>query len=92
MITGFPDLLFIDLYRYYMFMCTYALHTVFLCMFFDSDLFIHMYLLDFGFTVVPLIFFILLVIACTCMLEPHHLIMYTCDCVSMPTGFIICIR
>jgi len=32
----------------------------------------------------------LLVIACTCMPEPHHLIMYTCDCLSTPTGFTIC--
>jgi len=33
--------------------------------------------------------FMLLVIACTCMPEPHHLIMYTCDCWSTPTGFIL---
>ena len=50
----------------------------FLCMFSDSDLSIYMYLLDFGFTVVPLISLMLLVIAYTCMPEPHHLIMYTC--------------
>ena len=36
-----------------------------------------MYLLDLRFTV---IFLILLVISCTCMPEPHHLIMYTCAC------------
>ena len=47
----------------------------FSCMFSDSDLLIYMYLLDLGFTV---IFFILLVIFCTCMPGPHHLIMYTC--------------
>ena len=47
------------------------------CMFSDSDLLIYMYLLDFGFTV---IFLILLVISCTCMPGPHHLIMYTCAC------------
>ena len=35
---------------------------------------------------------LLLVIACTCMPEPHHLIMYTCDCLSTPTDFIICTR
>jgi len=46
----------------------------------------------FGFTVVPLISFMLLVIACTCMPEPRHLIMYTCDCLSTPAGFIIYIR
>jgi len=39
-------------------------------------------LLDFGFTIVPLISFMLLVIACTYMPEPHHLIMYMCDCLS----------
>jgi len=60
----------------------------FLCMLSDSDLSIYMYLLDFGFTVVTLIFFMLL----TCMREPPHLIMYTCDCLSTPTGFIICTR
>jgi len=31
----------------------------------------------------------LLVIACTCMPESHHLTMYTCDCLSTPTGFIL---
>ena len=76
-----------------MFMCTNALHTVFLCMFSNSDLSIYMYLLDFGFTIVPLIFFMLLVIACACMPEPHHLIMHTCDClICKPLGFIICAR
>jgi len=65
----------------------------FLCMLSDSDLSIYMYLLLFGFTVVPLISFMLLVIACTCMPEPHHLIMYTCDClICTPLGFIICTR
>ena len=37
---------------------------------------IHVFL-DLGFTV---IFLILLVIFCTCMPGPHHLIMYTCAC------------
>jgi len=46
-------------------------------MFSDSDLLIYMHLLDLGFTV---IFLILLVISCTCMPGPHHLIMYTCAC------------
>jgi len=64
----------------------------FLYMLSDSDLSIYMYLLDFGFTVVPLISFMLVVFACTCMLESHHLIMYTCDCLSTPTGFVICTR
>jgi len=36
-----------------------------------------MHLLDLGFTV---IFLILLVISCTCVPGPHHLIMYTCAC------------
>ena len=61
----------------------------FLFMFYKSDLSIYMYLLDFGFTIVPLIFFMLLVTACTYMPESHHLIMYTCDCLSTPTGFIL---
>jgi len=39
-----------------------------------------------------LISFLLLVIACTCMPEPHHLIMHTCDCLSTPLGFTICTR
>jgi len=47
------------------------------CMFSDSDLLTYMYLLDLGFTV---IFLILLVISCTCMPGPHHLIVYTCAC------------
>ena len=33
--------------------------------------------------------FMFLVIACTCMPKSHHLIMYTCDCLSTPTGFIL---
>jgi len=57
-------------------------------MFFDSDLLIYMYLLHFRFTTIPLIFFMLLIIACTCMPESHYLIMYTCDCLSTPTGFV----
>ena len=74
---------FVHTYIYHMFnvfivfMCTYALDTIF-CMFSDSVLSIYMYLLDFRFTVVHLISFMLLVIACTCMPESHHLIMYTC--------------
>jgi len=40
-----------------------------------------------------LISFMLLVITFTCMPEPHHLIMYTCDClICMPLDFIICTR
>ena len=65
----------------------------FLCMLSDSDLLIYMYLLDFGFTVILLISFMLLVIVCTCMPKPHHLIMHTCDyliCTSL--CFIICTR
>ena len=62
-----------------MFMCTYALHTVFMHAFWFRLINIHV-LLDFRFTVVPLISFMLLVIACTCMPEPHYLIMYTYDC------------
>ena len=50
----------------------------FLCMLSDSDLSIYMYLFHFRFTVVPLISFMLLVIACTCIPEPYHLIMYMC--------------
>ena len=38
------------------------------------------------------IYFILLVIFYTCMPESHHLIMHTCDYLSMPLGFIICTR
>ena len=55
--------------------CTYTLYTVFSCMFSDTDLLIYMHLLDLGFTV---IFLILLVISCTGMPGPHHLIVYTC--------------
>ena len=54
-----------------------ALYTVFHACFSDLDLLIYMYLLDLRFTV---IFLILLVISCTCMPGPHHLIMYTCAC------------
>ena len=61
----------------------------FICMFSDSDLSIYMYLLHFRFTVVPLISFMAHVIACTCIPEPHHLIMYTCDCLSTLIGFIL---
>ena len=62
----------------------------FLCMLSDSDLSICMYLLrtycrSFN-------SFMLLVITCTCMPEPHHLIMHTCDYLSTPLGFIICTR
>jgi len=53
-------------------MCTYAL-----CIVFHAYLLIYIYLLDLGFSV---IFLILLVISCTCMSGPHHLIMYTCAC------------
>jgi len=38
---------------FYMYLCS---RYRFLCIFFDSDLLIYMYLLDFGFTIVPLIF------------------------------------
>jgi len=57
-----------------MFMSTYALHTVFYACFLIQT---YWYT---WFTVVPLIFFILHIIVCTCMPEPHHLIMYTCVC------------
>ena len=70
----------------------YAHDTVFQCMFLDSDLSIHVYLLDFRFTTDSLIFIMLLIISCTCIPEPHHLIMYTCDCLSTPIGFILRIR
>jgi len=48
----------------YVYLCS---RHCFLCMFSDSDLSIYMYLLDFRFTVIPLIFFILLVIAPACL-------------------------
>jgi len=52
-----------------------------------------MYILDFEFTIVPLIFFMLHVIACICMSDPHHLIMHTCDFLTcIPLGFIIYTR
>jgi len=45
------------------------------------------------FTVIPLISFVLLVVAYICMPGSHHLIMYTCDCLlCTPFGFIICTR
>ena len=69
-----------------MFMCTYTLDTIsYACFSVQTYWYTR-------FTVVPLIFFMLLVIACTCMPDPHHLIMHTCDCLSTPLGFIICTR
>ena len=55
-----------------MFICTYALHIAFYACF---PFQIHRYT---WYTVIFLISLMLLVIACTCMPEPHHLIMYTC--------------
>jgi len=60
----------------------------FLCMFSDSDLSIHLYLLS-DLLWILWFLFMLLVIACTCMSEPYHLIMYKCDCLSTPLGFIL---
>ena len=57
-----------------MFTCTYALHTAFYTCFSFQ---IHRYT---WFTVIPLIFLMLHVIAWTCMSGPHHLIMYMCAC------------
>ena len=54
--------------------CTYALHTAFYACF---QFQIHQYT---WFTVVPLISLMLLIIFCTRMPVPHHLIMYTCAC------------
>jgi len=74
-------------------MGAYVHNTVFQCMFSKWDSSIHMYLLDFRFTTNSLI-----VIYVTghclylCMPELHHLIMYTCDCLSTLTGFILCTR
>ena len=79
--TGFYNLLFTDLYRLYMFMCTYALNTIFYACF---SIQIYRY------TCINLILdvlsflwfsFMLLVIACTCMPEPHHII-WSCTCVT----------
>jgi len=92
-ITSFIHLIFIACLMYlshvYVYLC--SKHR-FLWIFSDSYLSIYMYLLHSGFTIVPLIFFMLPVIVCTCMPKPHHLIMYTCYCLSTPTGFIICTR
>ena len=75
--------------------CLYVpmLSTPFSMHVFRFRLMIYMYLLHFEFTVVSLISFMSLVIACTCMFESHHLIMHTCDClICTPLGFIICAR
>jgi len=73
-------------------LCVPMLSIPFSMLIFRFRLLIYMYLLDFRFTVVSLISFMLLVIACTCIPGAHHLIRYTCDCQSTPTGFIICAR
>jgi len=72
----------------HVYMCLCSWHH-FLCMFFNSDLSIYMYLLDFALLLILWFSFMLLVIVCTCMLEPHHLIMYTCDYQSMLIDFIL---
>jgi len=72
-----------------MFICAYAHDNVFyacfpiqiyryICIHLTSDLLLILWF--------PFMF---LIIACTCMSEPHHLIMCTCDCLSTPTGFIL---
>ena len=86
---GYSDLLFTDLYWHCMFMCTYALDTVFYaCISVQNFQYMCTYLISvllliLGFS------FILLLNTCTRMSEPHHLIIYTYDCLSMPTGFIL---
>ena len=72
-----------------MFICAYALDTVFYACFS-----IHIYRYTCTYLIsnllpILLFLFMLLVITCTCMPEPHHLIMYTCDRLSTPTGFIL---
>ena len=67
-----------------MFMCIYALDTIFFACFLIQT---YWYT---WFTVIPLISFMLLVFACTSMPEPYYLIMHTCDCLSTPLGFTIC--
>ena len=73
----------------YMYLCSLQ-H--FLCMFFDSDLSIHMYLLDFEFTTDSLITIMLQVLAYVCMSEPHYLILYICPCFCTPLVFTLCTR
>jgi len=53
----------------------YSLYR-FSCMFSDSDLLIYKHFLGLKFTII----FHILVISCTCMPGPHHLIMYMCAC------------
>ena len=72
-----------------MFMCTYALHTVYYTCFPIQIIDIHV------FTSFLIYYhsFMLLVIAYTCMPKSHHLIMYTRDClICTPRGFIMCTR
>jgi len=63
------------------------LTTLFLMHVFDSDLLIHMYLLDFGFTIDSLI---------TIYITGHYLYLrawttspWSCACLCMPFGFIL---
>ena len=68
--------------------CIYRMFNLFTACLYVSMLFIlcSMHVFQFQihrytcFTVIPLISCMLLIIACTYMLGPHHLIMYTCAC------------
>jgi len=70
-------------------LCIPMLSTLFSMHVFYPTLSIHIYLLDFGLTTNSLFSIYVLVIACTCMPESHHLIMYTCDYLSTLPGFIL---
>jgi len=71
-----------------MFMCAYVLDMVLDTCFLYLDLSIHVSLIS-DLLLILWFPFMLLVNACTCMPETHHLIMYTCDCLYTPIGFIL---
>ena len=72
----------------HVYVCLCSWHGFDTC-FLYSDLLIHVYLLDFGFTTDSLIF-IYVTRHCLCLyVLTTYLIMYTCDCLSKPTGFIL---
>ena len=67
-------------------LCVPMLSTLFSIHVSDSDLSIYVYLLDFGFTTDPLIFIYVTGHCLYLYARSHHMIVYTCDCLSMPTG------
>jgi len=72
-----------------MFICAYALNTIFYACFLIQNYRYTSYLLDIGFTTDSLISTYVTGHCLYRMPKPHHLIMYTCDCLSTPLGFIL---